>query len=104
MHKKESKPFSPRRSIKWKKLSENSYEVAYTEEDGKVAIIGKVFKNNFMAPWYLDPYFNLPVTKMGDLDETFENEIDGGRRLADLWELIENWDVFAFEDYYEKIF
>jgi len=104
MRKKESKPFSPKRKIKWKKLSENSYEVVYTNEGGKVAIIGKVFKNNLMAPWQLDPYFSLPVTKMENLDETFENEIDGGRRLADLWEIIQSWDSFIFEDYYEKIF
>ena len=102
MQKKESKLFSPKRKIKWKTISENEIEISYENDQGELTIIGKTFRKPFSLKWNMEVYFFLPNINMMELDETFDSEIEAGRRIANLWEINRDYEHFNLESFYDE--
>ena len=100
--KKESKLFSPKRKIKWKTISENEIEISYENDQGELTIIGKTFRKPFSLKWNMEVYFFLPNINMMELDETFDSEIEAGRRIANLWEINRDYEHFNLESFYDE--
>tara|TARA_R100000664_G_C2759076_1_gene148469 strand:+ start:676 stop:993 length:318 start_codon:yes stop_codon:yes gene_type:complete len=102
MQKKGSKIFLPKKKTRWKSISENEVEISYEDDKGDLTIIGKVFRKPFTLKWNIDVYFFLPNSHTIDLDETFDSEIDAGRRVANLWEVNRDYEYFNLESFYDE--
>lgn len=103
MQREEFKNFVPKKRLKWKKISEGKFEIIHIDKEQTPTVVGSVQKVGLRGSWDMKPYFSV-VWSVDVSGETFDNEIEAGRRLISLWEQAREHDFFDFEDIYETLF
>ena len=103
MQREEFKNFVPKKHLKWKKISEDEFEVIHLDKEQTPTVVGNVHRSGIRGSWKLSPYFSV-VWSIDLSGETFDSEIEAGRRLVFVWEQARDHDFFDFEELYETLF
>ena len=87
-------------STKWKKISDIEYHIFAASPDEKIQVfLGKALFNIFNQKWKIEPEFEVRGTGFTKT-ETFNSEIEAGRKLKDKWIITE--EFIEFNDFWSS--